>query len=317
MLDFILPIFGAFILVLVMGPFVIPYLRKLKIGNTEREELKSHQVKNGTPSMGGIMILSAVFVVSLFYVKEYPNIIPVLILTLGFGAIGFLDDYLKVVKKKSDGLIAWQKFLLQIVVTTAFAVYLVKGMGNALLLWIPFSSGLRIDLGVFAIPLLYFAVIGTVNGVNFTDGLDGLSSSVTVPVALFFGLISLLFGNGVEPICGAVVGALLGFLCFNFYPAKVFMGDTGSLALGGFVAGVAYVLEMPVFILIVGFIYFVEVLSVILQVSYFKATKGKRIFRMAPIHHHFELGGWSETRVVGIFSTVTFLLCLVALLGVF
>ena len=180
---------------------------------------------------------------------------------------------------------------------------------------IPFSGGKYLDIGWFAIPVLFIAVIGTVNGVNFTDGLDGLASSVTVLVATFFTVVAIGTKSGIEPITCAVVGALLGFLLFNVYPASVFMGDTGSLALGGFVAGVAYMLQMPLFILIVGLIYLVEVLSVMIQVTYFKATHGKRIFKMAPIHHHFELCGWSETRVVAVFSIVTAILCLVAYMG--
>ena len=242
-------------------------------------------------------------------------IIPVLFLTLGFGLIGFLDDYLKVVLKRSDGLLPWQKMALQIVVTAVFAFYLVNYSNVSLTMKIPFWSGHYLNLGWFAVPVLFFAVIGTVNGVNFTDGLDGLASSVTLIVAVFFTVVSLGINSGVEPITCAVVGSLMGFLLFNVYPAKVFMGDTGSLALGGFVAGVAYAMQMPLFIILVGLIYLVEVLSVMLQVSYFKATHGKRIFKMAPIHHHFELCGWSETRVVAVFSVVTAIMCLIALLA--
>ena len=171
-------------------------------------------------------------------------------------------------------------------------------------------------IGIWNIPILFFIVIGTVNGTNFTDGLDGLASSVTVVVAAFFTVVAIGTGSGIEPVTCAVIGALLGFLLFNVYPAKVFMGDTGSLALGGFVAAAAYMMQMPIFIAIVGFIYLVEVLSVIIQVTYFKLTHGKRIFKMAPIHHHFELCGWSETRVVTVFSIVTALLCLIALMGI-
>ncbi len=229
--------------------------------------------------------------------------------------IGFLDDYLKVVLKRSDGLLPWQKMALQIVVTAVFAFYLVNYSNVSLTMKIPFWSGHYLNLGWFAVPVLFFAVIGTVNGVNFTDGLDGLASSVTLIVAVFFTVVSLGINSGVEPITCAVVGSLMGFLLFNVYPAKVFMGDTGSLALGGFVAGVAYAMQMPLFIILVGLIYLVEVLSVMLQVSYFKATHGKRIFKMAPIHHHFELCGWSETRVVAVFSVVTAIMCLIALLA--
>ena len=181
---------------------------------------------------------------------------------------------------------------------------------------IPFSGGKYWDIGWVAIPVLFIAVIGTVNGTNFTDGLDGLASSVTVLVATFFTVVAIGTKSGVEPITCAVVGALLGFLLFNVYPASVFMGDTGSLALGGFVIGTAYMLQMPLYVIIVGLIYVIEVLSVMIQVTYFKKTGGKRFFKMAPIHHHFELCGWSETRVVAVFSIVTAILCLIALMGV-
>ncbi|MFR8813217.1 MAG: phospho-N-acetylmuramoyl-pentapeptide-transferase [Lachnospiraceae bacterium] len=305
------PVLISFGIATLLGPIVIPFLRRLKVGQTEREELESHQIKTGTPTMGGLIILAAVVITSLFYISRYPKIIPILFLTVGFGVIGFLDDYLKVVLRRSDGLLAWQKMLLQIVVTTIFTVYLVRYTDVSLAMLVPFSGGQYIDLGWLAIPLLYFAVIGTVNGVNFTDGLDGLASSVTVLVAVFFTVVAVGMHSGVEPITCAVVGALLGFLLFNVYPASVFMGDTGSLALGGFVAATAYMLQMPLFILLVGLIYLVEVLSVIIQVSFFKITHGKRIFKMAPIHHHFELSGWSETRVVAVFSIITALLCLV------
>lgn len=311
----VIPVIIAFVISAALAPVVIPFLRKLKVGQTERKELESHQKKMGTPTMGGIIILAAVIVTSLIYIKDYPKIIPVLFLTVGFGIIGFLDDYLKVVLRRSDGLLAWQKMLLQIVVTAVFAVYMVKVSGVSLTMLIPFSGGKYLDLGWAAIPLLFFAVIGTVNGVNFTDGLDGLASSVTVMVATFFSVVAVGTNSGIEPITCAVVGALLGFLLFNVYPASIFMGDTGSLALGGFVAGTAYMLQMPLFILIVGFIYLIEVLSVIIQVTYFKKTGGKRIFRMAPIHHHFELGGWSETKVVAVFSIATAILCMIALLA--
>ena len=311
----VIPVIIAFVISAALAQVVIPFLRKLKVGQTERKELESHQKKMGTPTMGGIIILAAVIVTSLIYIKDYPKIVPILFLTVGFGIIGFLDDYLKVVLRRSDGLLAWQKMILQIVVTAVFAVYMIKVSGVSLEMLIPFSGGKYLDLGWVAVPLLFFAVIGTVNGVNFTDGLDGLASSVTVMVATFFSVVAVGTQSGIEPITCAVVGALLGFLLFNVYPASIFMGDTGSLALGGFVAGTAYMLQMPLFILIVGFIYLIEVLSVIIQVTYFKKTGGKRIFRMAPIHHHFELGGWSETKVVAVFSITTAILCMIALLA--
>ena len=217
--------------------------------------------------------------------------------------------------RRSDGLLAWQKFGLQVVVTGIFVFYILNYTNIDLAMRIPFWPDHFLNLGWLAIPVLFFAVIGTVNGVNFTDGLDGLASSVTLIVAVFFTVVSIGTKSGIEPITCAVVGALLGFLLFNVYPASVFMGDTGSLALGGFVASTAYMLQMPLFIIIVGLIYLVEVLSVMIQVTYFKKTGGKRFFKMAPIHHHFELCGWSETRVVAVFSIVTAILCLVALLA--
>lgn len=312
----VIPVLIAFAISVILGPVIIPFLRKLKMGQTERTEgVQSHLKKAGTPTMGGVIFLIATAVTALFYVKDYPKIIPVLFLTLGFGIIGFLDDYLKVVMKRSDGLYPKQKMALQIVVTAIFAFYVVKFTDVSLKMLIPFSGGKYLDIGWLAIVLMFFAVIGTVNGVNFTDGLDGLASSVTVLVATFFTVVAIGTKSGIEPVTCAVVGALLGFLLFNVYPASVFMGDTGSLALGGFVASTAYMLQMPIFILIVGLIYLVEVLSVMIQVTYFKKTGGKRIFKMAPIHHHFELCGWSETRVVAVFSIITALLCLVALMA--
>ena len=312
-----IPVLISFALSVIMGPVIIPVLRRLKMGQTEREDgVQSHLKKAGTPTMGGVIILLSIVITSVFYIPSYPKIIPILFVTLGFGLIGFLDDYLKVVMKRSDGLYPKQKMALQIVVTAVFAFYLVKFTDVSLAMLIPFSGGQYLNIGWLAIPLLFFAVIGTVNGVNFTDGLDGLASSVTVLVATFFTVVAIGTKSGIEPVTCAVVGALLGFLLFNVYPASVFMGDTGSLALGGFVAGTAYMLQMPLFIIIVGFIYLVEVASVIIQVTYFKKTGGKRIFKMAPIHHHFELCGWSETRVVAVFSIITALLCLIALMGV-
>ena len=313
--EIVIPVIVSFAISALLGPIVIPFLRRLKVGQTERKELESHLKKNGTPTMGGLMILASIIITSVFYVKDYPKIVPILFMTVGFGVIGFLDDYLKVVLRRSDGLLAWQKMLCQIVVTTVFAVYMGCYSDVPLTMLIPFSGGKYLDLGWLEIPVLFFAVVGTVNGTNFTDGLDGLASSVTIMVATFFSVVAIGTNAGIAPITCAVVGALLGFLLFNVYPASVFMGDTGSLALGGFVVSTAYMMQMPLFILIVGLIYLVEVLSVIIQVTYFKKTGGKRIFRMAPIHHHFELGGWSETRVVAVFSITTAILCLIALLA--
>ena len=317
--DILIPLFVAFAISVALSPFVIPFLQRLKVGQTEREEgVKSHLKKAGTPTMGGLIILISTAVTSLIFVGRYPRIIPVLFLILGFGIIGFLDDYLKVVLRRSDGLYPKQKMLGQLIVTAVFVIYVWFMDQSCLEILIPFTGGqvltgqwVRIASVINAFP----AIIGTVNGVNFTDGLDGLATGVTTMVAVFFTVVSMVLGGGIEPLTAAVTGALLGFLLFNVYPAKVFMGDTGSLALGGFVAGAAYVMKMPVFILIVGLIYWIEILSVMIQVTYFKKTGGKRFFKMAPIHHHFEPCGWSETRVVTVFTVITAFLCLIALVG--
>ena len=312
----VIPVIISFAISAILGPVIIPFLRKLKASQTERTEgVQSHLSKAGTPTMGGLIFLIATTVTSLLYVGKYPKVIPILFLTLGFGLIGFLDDYLKVVLKRSDGLLPMQKMAGQIIVTGIFAFYLIRFTDVDLTLLVPFSGGYYWNIGWLAVPLLFVAVIGTVNGVNFTDGLDGLASSVTIMVATFFSVVALGTKSGIEPITCAVVGALMGFLLFNVYPARVFMGDTGSLALGGFVAGTAYMLQMPLFIIIVGMIYLIEVASVMIQVTYFKKTGGKRVFKMAPIHHHFELCGWSETRIVAVFSIITAILCMIALLA--
>ena len=316
----ILAIIIAFAVSAILCPIVIPFLHKLKFGQQVREDgPQAHLKKQGTPTMGGLVFLTAVVITSLLYIRDYPRIIPVLFMTVGFGVIGFLDDYIKIVMKRSEGLNPVQKLIGQFIITGIFVYYLVCSgeVGTSML--VPFTGGfehgLYLNLGFLFIPFVFFVVLGTDNGVNFTDGLDGLCTSVTILVATFLTIISIGENSGISPITGAVVGSLLGFLLFNVYPAKVFMGDTGSLALGGFVSASAFMMQIPLFIPIICLIYLVEVLSVIMQVSYFKATHGKRIFRMAPIHHHFELGGWSETRVVAVFSIVTALLCLVAYLG--
>lgn len=316
----ILAIIIAFAISAVLCPIVIPFLHRLKFGQQVRTDgPQAHLKKQGTPTMGGLVILFSIIVTSLFYVRDYPKIIPVLFVTVGFGVIGFLDDYIKIVMKRSEGLNPKQKLLGQIVITGIFAVYLLKANVVDTTMLIPFTGGFQdgwyLNLGILFVPAVFIIVLGTDNGVNFTDGLDGLCTSVTILVATFFTVVAIGENTGISPITGAVVGSLLGFLLFNVYPAKVFMGDTGSLALGGFVASSAFMMQMPIFIAIVGLIYLAEVLSVILQVSYFKATKGKRIFKMAPIHHHFELCGWSETRVVAVFAITTAILCLIAYLG--
>ena len=293
------------------------FSEEIKFGQTEREEgPQSHLKKNGTPTMGGLVILASILLTSLIYIGKFTEILPVLFMTLGFGLIGFLDDYIKVVKKRSLGLTPLQKMALQFVVTGVFIYYYFKIAGLDTSIKIPFVSGDGFVMPTWLfIIFVFIVVLGTVNGVNFTDGLDGLASGVTVIVATFFTIAALSLNPLMTPITGAVVGSLLGFLLFNTYPARVFMGDTGSLALGGFVSSIALMLHMPLFIVIIGLIYLVEVLSVILQVGYFKLTHGKRIFKMAPIHHHFELCGYSETQVVAAFSIITALLCLVGIMA--
>ena len=321
-LDTIIPVLISFAISVILCPLVIPFLRRLKFGQYVRDDgPKSHLKKKGTPTMGGLIILSSITITSVLYIKDYPEILPVLFATIGFGLIGFLDDYIKIVMRRSMGLRAWQKMLLQIAVTGIFVHYYFVKLHYKPEMLIPFTGGIHggryLELPVWLFILfLFFVMVGTVNGTNFTDGLDGLASSVTLLVAVFFTVVSIGTGSHIAPVSSAVAGSLMGFLVYNVYPARVFMGDTGSLALGGFVASAALLLKMPLYIVIVGAVYLIEVLSVILQVGYFKLTHGKRIFKMAPIHHHFEQSGWSETKVVAVFSIVTALLCMIALSGI-
>ncbi len=318
MMDSMLSLLGAvgasFVITAVGGPVIIPMLRRLKCGQTVREDgPDTHLKKSGTPTMGGLLILFSVVAVSLFFLERCPDIMPVLFVTLGFGLIGFIDDYIKVVCKRSLGLRAWQKLVLQLVVTGLFAWYLVEYTEVTLAMELPGWSGRWIDLGLWNVVILFVVVLGTVNGTNLTDGLDGLAGGVTLVVAVFFAVVAMGRQSGVAPVACAVVGALMGFLLFNAHPAAVFMGDTGSLALGGFVAACGYLLEMPLYIALVGSVYLIETGTVILQVLYFKLSGGKRLFKMAPLHHHFELCGWSETAIVALFTIITALMCLVAL----
>ena len=308
----------AFIACVVLGAFVIPKLHNF--GQNVRDDgPKSHLKKQGTPSMGGIFMIGAFAIATLFFVKDNPDAIVVLLITVGYGLVGFLDDYIKVVKKRSLGLRAWQNVVFQLIVTILFAIYLLKMNDFGTEIYVPsvevgdtiyFTKGFYIDLGWLYVPFLFFVMVGTVNSVNLTDGLDGLASGVTVLVATYFVFIAYAVNKGLIPVCGAAIGALLGFLVFNSYPAKVFMGDTGSLALGGFVASVAILTKMPIMLVIVGFVYVCESLSVMIQVGYFKLTGGKRIFKMAPIHHHFELSGLQGIKVVELFTIATAVLCL-------
>lgn len=317
--DLAFPVISSFLISILLSPLVIPMLRKMKIGQTIRAEgVKKHMQKNGTPTMGGLIILGAIVLPSVFYMRRYPNIVPVIFVALGFGIIGFLDDYIKVVMKSSCGLSPLQKITAQAGITTVFVFFLMnQEQFDFCMLKLPFTGGETVVLPLWAgVLLAYVAVLGTVNGVNFTDGLDGLAASITLLVAVFFTVVSIGAKSGIEPVTCAAAGSLMGFLLFNVYPAQVFMGDTGSLALGGFVVATAYMLQMPLYLVVVGMIYVVEVASVMIQVIYYKLTHGKRFFKMAPIHHHFELCGYSETQIVTLFSIITAFLCVTALLGI-
>ena len=318
-IDFVrefLPVLLSFTIVVIILPFLIPVLRRLKFGNTEREDgPQSHLAKNGTPTMGGIAILLGILLPALFYLRTCPEIIPILMMTIGFGVIGCIDDFLKVVKKRSDGLSVLQKMALQFLLTGGFLVYYFLVEKKEAIVHIPFTEyAFTMPVWLFCI-FVFFVVLGTVNGTNLTDGLDGLVSSVTVVVAIFFMIVTRLAAPGVEPMTGLMLGGLLGFLLFNSHPAKVFMGDTGSLAIGGWLSSMCILLYDPLLIIIVGFIYLVESISVILQVGCFKITHGKRLFRMAPIHHHFELGGMTEIQIDTLFTVITMLLCMLAFLS--
>lgn len=316
-IEIFLPAFISFALTVLLCPIFIPILHRMKFGQFIREEgPESHLKKAGTPTMGGIVMLAAFTVSSLAYMLNEPQIFPVILLTVGFGFIGFLDDFIKLAKKRSLGLRAWQKLGLQIVLTGYFAYVIMSDYPELTQIIIPFTGGQVVwNLGVLFVPFVFIAVLGTVNGANFTDGLDGLATSVTVVIAMFFAVLSLRIESPVYLTAMIMIGTLLGFLIFNTYPAKVFMGDTGSLALGGFVAAEAFMLKVPLFIIIVAFIYLAEILSVMIQVSYFKITHGKRIFKMSPIHHHFELSGFEETRVVAMFTVVTILCCFIGFIA--
>lgn len=311
-LPIICAILLAFIVTVVVCPIVIPILHRMKFGQPIREEgPQSHKKKEGTPTMGGIMILLGFTISALVFSWWHPDVIAIILITVGYGIVGFIDDFLKVVKKQNEGLKPLQKIIFQLVVTILFYIYIVT-TEQGTDIYIPFTKDLYIDLGILYAPFMFFVMVGTVNSVNLTDGLDGLASGVTALVTMFFLFVSLgLLMTGLPYACGAMIGALMGFLVFNCHPAKVFMGDTGSLALGGFIASIAILTKMPIILVIVGLIYVCESLSVIIQVSYFKATKGKRIFKMAPIHHHFELCGMAGIKVVQLFWIVTAVMCLI------
>lgn len=302
----------AFCVMLLISPKGINILHRMKFGQEVRDDgPQTHLKKQGTPTMGGILFLIAISIGILPFIGEVSGLLPAYLLGLGFGIVGFVDDYLKVVKHQSEGFNPKQKMASQIVISLLYIafLYFYSGRANAFLL--PFVKETSWSLGILFFPVSLFIITATDTGANFTDGIDGLCSSVTAVIVFFFFLVDRVLLDGAElgALPGAVLGGLLGFLCFNAHPAKVFMGDTGSLALGGFVVAMAIQTEIALYIPLFAFVYFMEVLSVIMQVTYFKMTHGKRIFKMAPIHHHFELLGWSETQVVTIFTIITILAC--------
>ena len=322
-MSIVITIVVSFALTVLFGRFLIPMLHALKAGQSIREiGPKWHQVKEGTPTMGGLMFMAAALICVIvagwtaMAAGTYEHLM-VLGFSLIYGAIGFIDDFVKVKMKRNLGLTALQKLILQLAVTLAYLA-LLRWNGNLTSeVYIPFVN---VSLQLPWVLYLFFAVfviVGCVNAVNLTDGVDGLASGVTLPVMVFFTVVACSWGNDTLALFpAALVGGLLGFLVYNFHPAKVFMGDTGSLFLGGAVCGMAFALDMPLILILVGIIYIVEVLSVILQVIYFKATHGKRIFRMTPIHHHFEMGGWSEVKIFSVFTGVTVVMCMLAWLGI-
>ncbi len=298
---------------LIFVPSLIPMLRKLKFGQQIRSDgPQGHLKKAGTPTMGGLAFILAVTVCCLLFWQRLGAGLPLLLVFLGCGLIGFTDDFLEIVKKQNEGLKPLQKLALQILAASAFFAYWMLSQEEPFRIFLPFS-GRSWDMPWWLfVPLFFLTFLGTDNGVNLNDGIDGLCASVTLVISLFLALLSVHYQGNLEWICLAVAGSLLAYLIFNVNPAKLFMGDTGSLALGGFVAGAFIMLRQPLMVLIAGFIYFAESLSVIIQRYYFKGTHGKRFFRMTPIHHHFELGGWSEPRIVIVFTTVTLWCCVLA-----
>lgn len=302
----------AFIVCALLGPVLIPYLHKLKFGQSIREcGPASHMKKSGTPTMGGLMMLAAL-VLALFWGKFTPHVLIALVLTLGHAVIGFIDDYIKVVMKRNLGLTAKQKFLLQFILAGAY-VYFAETHLQDTSLWVPLLN-ITVDFGWAYYALAFILLVGTTNAVNLTDGLDGLVSFVSIPVTLAFAFIAYMQGMlDVSGFALGLTGACVGFLLFNRHPAQVFMGDTGSLALGGGVAALALLTHTELLLVIIGGIYVAEATSVIIQVGYFRMTGGKRFFRMAPLHHHFELGGWNEVKVVQVFTLVSVLLSAVGL----
>ena len=306
----------AFVISLLLGPIIIPMLKKLKVGQSIREDgPQSHLSKSGTPTMGGIIIFAALLITVTTSGILTKDMLILIMATLGFGLIGFIDDYIKVVMHRNLGLRAYQKFLAQVILAVILALYQSNTSIVETKVIFPFISNQYLDLGPLYIPFIVFVVVGTVNAVNLTDGLDGLATGVSIIVLSFFSIVALSWGMGsISVFSAALTGACLGFLIHNAHPAKVFMGDTGSLALGGAISAIAILMNLSLIIPIVGGIFFAEALSVIIQVLSFKLT-GKRVFLMAPLHHHFEQKGWKETKVVGVFWFITVVLCIIGIIS--
>ncbi|MCX7843587.1 MAG: phospho-N-acetylmuramoyl-pentapeptide-transferase [Clostridia bacterium] len=308
----------AFILSLISGPILIPVLRRLKFGQTVRDDgPASHFKKTGTPTMGGVIFLIPILLISIYFAPSDIRILPLAFVTLGFGTIGFIDDFIKVVKKRKDGLYANQKIIGLLFIATVFSFYIDRYTNIGTEIIIPFLGlDTTFNLAWLFIPFTIFVLIATTNAVNITDGLDGLAASVTLVVMIFFTVAATIRSEWeyIKIFSSMVAGGCLGFLAYNAHPARVFMGDTGSLALGGAVAAIAVMMKMPLFIIIVGAVYVIETLSVMIQVGSFK-LRGKRVFKMAPIHHHFELSGWKETKVVTVFLTLTIICSLIGFIA--
>ena len=313
----------SFIVAIILGFIIIPILKKLKVGQIERDDgPKSHLKKQGTPTMGGIiMIVTMIVVITGIYIyliatgqNEVANkMLPLLLVSIGMGLIGFIDDFKKLVLKNTKGLKPSYKMLGLLIISVAYVVYLVYGIKIGTDTYIPIMKQ-YISMPVYLyIPFAIIVILATTNAINLTDGIDGLSSSVSAIIITCLTIIGILFGIEEIGIFGSVVvGAVLGFLMFNLHPAKVFMGDTGSLLLGGVISAIALYMKMPLLLIIIALVPVLETLSVIIQVAYFKRT-GNRIFKMAPLHHHFELSGWKESKVVIVFSAVTLVLCIIGL----
>ena len=317
-INIVIIILIAFIISVILTKLAIPVLRAKAGQNIREEGPESHLSKAGTPSMGGIAIIIGAAIAAaaggLIWGASASDMLVILFVFVGFGLIGFFDDYLKVIKKNNLGLRAYQKFGLQIVISVILAVFLANCSEGSTLVFIPFAN-IYVDFGIWYIPFIVFVVLAMTNAVNLTDGLDGLASGVTALVTLFFSIAGVIYGLAAGAyFCAAVCGGCLGFLVFNRNPAKIFMGDTGSLALGGGLAAAAIVMKMELFLPVAGLLYVIEALSVVLQVGYFKLTKGKRLFRMAPIHHHFEKCGFREVQVVTAFWIFTAVCCFVSLI---